>query len=159
MKKMIQVLIVVAVGIMIIVPTVSAEPHGKMGGWKMGHHHKQAAKDMFHDLNLTAEQKDKLKQNRKAQKEKMKELRKQIMAKHTELKDKLSNPAVSRADVDPIVTELKSLHAKMIDCRTDGIFAVKEILTPEQYAKFLNNMKKEIKDWKDRRDQDDQESD
>jgi len=152
MKRLMQLLIIMAVGVMIVVPTVFAEPSGlsrKMDGFAMGH--AQQTDKIFKELNLTAQQKDKLKQNRKAQQEKMKGLRTQLMEKQAELRDKSIAPDASRASVEPITTELKALQAKMIDCRTDGIFAVKEILTPEQYAKFQEKMKEKTENRKERR--------
>jgi len=38
------------------------------------------------------------------------------------------------------MAEIKRLQANMVDKRVDGIFKVKEILTPEQFAK-LETMK------------------
>lgn len=139
-------------GVMIIVPTVSAEPpeHGKMGGQMMGKW-KQGEKDMFQKLNLTAEQKAKIKQNRREQQGKIEDLQDALNEKQAALRDKLIDPAVKRADVEPITTEIKSLQVQMIDCRTDGIFAVKEILTPEQYAKFQEELKGKKEDRKERR--------
>ncbi len=152
MRRMIQTLIIAAVGVMIVVPTISAQPHEGMNELAIGHH-KQATDKIFKELNLTEEQKDKLKQNRKAQHEAMKGLRTQMMKKHAELKDTLSKPDVSRTSVEPIAAELKALHAKIMDCRLDGIFAVKEILTPEQYAKFQEKVNEKVENRKEQHKQ------
>ncbi|MFH1898836.1 MAG: periplasmic heavy metal sensor [Candidatus Desantisbacteria bacterium] len=154
MRRIMQSLIIVAVGVMIIVPTVSAESpeHGRMGGPMMGQH-KQAEKDMFQKLNLTAEQKTKIKQNRREQQGKIEDLQDALHEKQATLRDKLSDPNVSREGVAPIAAEVKSLHAKLTDCRIDGIFAVKEILTPEQYAKFQEELKGKKEDRKEQREQ------
>lgn len=151
MKKILQSLIIVAVGVMIVVPTVSAQPHGKMDKCTMGPD--KQADNILKGLNLTAEQKDKLKQNRRAQRDKMEDLLTELKEKHEELTNKLGDQNISRANVEPIVTELKSLQAKMIDCRLDGIFAVKEILTPEQYAKFQEKLKAKVENRKEQRGQ------
>ncbi|MEK7273669.1 MAG: Spy/CpxP family protein refolding chaperone [Candidatus Desantisbacteria bacterium] len=152
MRRMMQSLIIAAVGVMIVVPTISAQPHEGMDGLAIGHP-EQAADKIFKELNLTEEQKNKLKQNRKAQQEAMKGLRTQMMKKHAELRDTLSKPDVSRAIVEPIAAELKALQAKIMDCRLDGIFAVKEILTPEQYAKFQEKVKEKVENRKEQRGQ------
>jgi len=149
MKRMIQSLIVVAVGVMIAVPTVFAEPSGKMDKGTISSR-KQIAKDIFKELDLTVEQKDRLSQNRVAQQKKMKELQTQIKEKQAELTNKLSDPDVSRASVEPIATDIKSLQAKLIDYRIDEVFAMKEILTPEQYAKFQKKMKEQQEKVKER---------
>lgn len=147
MRGIMQALLIVAIGIMIIIPTVSADPTERMDELTMDHPN-QATDKIFKELELTAEQKDKLKQNRKAQQEKMKELQTQLIKKHAELRDKLNNPDVSRASVEPIATELKNLRARIIDCRLDGIFAVKEILTPEQYVRFQKKVEEKIENRK-----------
>lgn len=152
MRRILQSLIIVAVGVMIVVPTVSAQPPGRMDKCPMDQLKKSADK-IFKELNLTAEQKDKLKQNRKEQQEKMKDLGTQLMKKQAELRDKLDSPDVSRASVEPIAAELKALQAKMFDYRIDGIFAVKEILTPEQFAKFQEKVKGKKEDRKEQRRQ------
>lgn len=158
MKRMIQAIVVVAVAVMIIVPTVSAQPsktHGMMNEQAMcpPSPHEQAVDGIFKELNLTTEQKNKLKQNRRAQRDKIEDLQAELKEKHAELASKLNDPDVSRAMVEPIATELKSLHAKIIDSRIDGIFAVKEILTPEQYAKFQEKVKEKVENRKEQRGQ------
>ena len=150
MRRIMQLLIIMAIGVMIVVPTVSAQPHEGMDELAIGHS-TQAADKIFKELNLTEEQKDKIKQNRKTQHEAMKGFRAQLMKKHAELKEKLSNPDVTRASVEPIAAELNALQAKIMNCRLDGIFAVKEILTPEQYAKFQEKVKEKVENRKEQR--------
>jgi Spy/CpxP family protein refolding chaperone len=91
---------------------------------------------IFKELNLTQEQQTKLAENRKAQRQEMITLRSTIKDKQTKLQQELKDPAVTKAAVTPLVNDIKSLQAQLIDNRINGIFAVKEILTPEQFAKF-----------------------
>jgi Spy/CpxP family protein refolding chaperone len=70
----------------------------------------------------------------------------------------LKDPAVTRAKVEPLVNEIKSLQGQLIDQRIGGIFAVKEILTPEQIAQFNQLMEKRkegrqgrFQQWRERR--------
>jgi len=74
--------------------------------------------------------------NRKAQGEELTKLLSVIKEKRTQLQEALKSPAVTRASVEPLVKEIKSSQAKLIDYRINGIFAVREVLTPEQLAKF-----------------------
>jgi Spy/CpxP family protein refolding chaperone len=110
------------------------------------------------ELNLTPEQQKKLSENRKAQRQEMEELRTAIKEKQTKLQEALKNPAVTRASVEPIANEIKSLQAQSIDHRISGIFAVKEILTLEQFAKFQQmtgkrqeNRKERFQNWRAKR--------
>ncbi len=100
---------------------------------------------IFKELKLTPEQEKKLEDNRKAQQEEMLKLREAVKANHEKLQAKLKDPAVTRGAIEPLVSEIKSLQAKLIDHRINGIFAVKAILTPEQFAKFNQIMEKQLK--------------
>ncbi len=113
---------------------------------------------IFKELNLTAEQSAKLAQNRQAQRQEMLALRSAMKEKQEKLQQELKNPAATKATVEPLVTEIKSLQAQLIDHRVNGIFAVKEILTPEQFAKFQQltekrkgEMKGHFQGWREKR--------
>jgi Spy/CpxP family protein refolding chaperone len=110
------------------------------------------------ELNLTPEQQKKLEENRKVQAEKTSQLRTATWEKEKELQQVLKDPAVTKAKVEPLVNEIKSLQAQLIDQRVSGIFAVKEILSPEQIAKFNQLMEKRkegrkgrFNEWRERR--------
>lgn len=112
---------------------------------------------IFKELNLTQEQQKKLEENRKAQGEEIAKLRATIKEKQTKLQEELKSPSVTRATVEPLVNEIKSLQAQLIEHRINGIFAVKEILTPEQFAKFQQmtekrqeNRKGRFQNWRER---------
>ena len=106
--------------------------------------------NIYQELNLTPEQQKKLEENRQAQREKTSQLRTAMKEKEKQLQQTLKDPAVTRANVEPVVNEIKSLQAQLIDQRVSGIFAVKEILTPEQVIKFNQLMEKRKEDKKGR---------
>jgi len=113
---------------------------------------------IYKELNLTPQQQKKLEENRKVQAEKASQLRTVTREKEKELQQALKDPAITRAKVEPLVNEIKSLQAQLIDQRVSGIFAVKEILSPEQIAKFNQLMEKgkegrkgHFKEWRERR--------
>jgi Spy/CpxP family protein refolding chaperone len=91
---------------------------------------------VYKELNLTPEQQKKLDDNRNAQKEEMARLLSTVKEKRTQLQEALKNPTATIASAEPLVQEIKSLQGQLIDYRIKGIFMVKEILTPEQFAKF-----------------------
>jgi Spy/CpxP family protein refolding chaperone len=103
---------------------------------------------IFKELNLTPEQKKKLEDNRMAQDQELSRLRAAMKEKHRKLQQELNKPDVTRAAVEPLVREIKSLQDKLIDHRINGIFAVKTILTPEQFVNFNQIMKKQMKERK-----------
>jgi Spy/CpxP family protein refolding chaperone len=101
---------------------------------------------IFKELNLTPEQKKKLEDNRTAQDQELSRLRAAMKEKHQKLQQELNKPEVTRAAVEPLVNEIKSLQEKLLDHRINGIFAVKTILTPEQFVNFNQIMKKQMKE-------------
>jgi len=102
----------------------------------------KAKEGIFKELNLTPEQHQKLETNRKAHREKAMQLRTSMMEKEKQLQQAMKDPGVTRAKVDPLVNEIKSLQGQLIDQRVSGIFAVKEILTPEQVTQLHQLMEK-----------------
>lgn len=93
-------------------------------------------------LGITEEQQQKLEDNRKAQAEVMKNIQEGMKQQRGKLQEALKDPAVTRSSVDPIVAEMKSLQAQLIDQRINGIFTAKSILTPEQFEKFTEMTEK-----------------
>lgn len=111
---------------------------------------KEQKSRIFKELNLTAEQQQKLKENRKAQREGMMNLRASIKEKYVKLQNDLKDPAVTKVAIEPLVNEIKSLQGQLVDNRIAGIFAVKEILTPEQFTKFQQAAGKRMEHQKSR---------
>ena len=165
MKKLL-VIFIVFVAVSVISVNVYAQPAdeldqpaqgvmgGKMGGQAAGmthdvvgkRMHGQQKSDIFKGLNLTAEQQKKLEENRKAQNQELVKLFQAMKQKQSQLKTALDNPASTRASIDPIVKDIKLIQSQLIDHRINGIFAVKKILTPEQYVQFQQNMRKVSED-------------
>jgi len=125
-----------------------------------GHRQKPADESrgrMAKELNLTQEQQVKLEANRKAQRQEVNKLLTAIKEKQAQLGEELKKPGVTRAAIQPLANEIKSLQAQLMDSRLNGIFAVKKIFTPEQFAKFQQmtekrqeNRKGHFQDWRKR---------
>jgi Spy/CpxP family protein refolding chaperone len=94
----------------------------------------------FDQLNITPEQKQKLKENRQAQRQKMQEVNASLKEKRKDLQEALKDPSATRVSVQGIVDEIKTIQARQTDLRLDGIFSVKDILTVQQYAQFQQLM-------------------
>jgi Spy/CpxP family protein refolding chaperone len=97
---------------------------------------------IYKELNLTPQQQQKLEVNRKAQRQKLSQLRTAMLEKEKQLQQAVKDSGVTRAKIEPLVNEIKSLQAQLIDQRVSGIFAVKEILSPEQISKLHQLMEK-----------------
>lgn len=87
-------------------------------------------------LNLSAEQKEKIKALRQSQKQQMTELRQTLMEARAKLKEQLDNPGATRDTIAPLANDIKNILAKMVDQRIEGIFAIKGILTPDQFKQL-----------------------
>jgi Spy/CpxP family protein refolding chaperone len=93
-------------------------------------------KDIFQSLNLTPEQTKKIDVLREAQKTSAKAEIEQLKAKTEALHAQIAMPGTKRADVNGLISEVNAIRGQIFSQRIDGLFAIKEVLTPEQYAKF-----------------------
>ena len=125
---------------------------------KRSQHDPQQKDGIMKELNLSPEQQKKLEDNRNAQRQEMTRLHQSIREKQVKLGEELKNPAVTRSSIEPLVSEIKSLQAQALDQRINAIFAVKGILTPEQFVKFQQLVEKRmavrkerLQDWKDKK--------
>jgi Spy/CpxP family protein refolding chaperone len=91
---------------------------------------------MAKELNLTPDQEARLKEAKETHRAQIEKLRLALKEKRKALRDELSKPGVTRQSVEPLVAEIKAMEAGLTDQRIQGIFAVKEILTPEQFARL-----------------------
>ncbi len=97
---------------------------------------------IFKELNLTEEQQKMMKQNRAEQRQETEALMQSVKEERAKLQQALQDPSVTKDKVEPIVAKVKSLQGEIVDNRVNGIFKVKEILTPEQFAKFNEMIEK-----------------
>ena len=123
------------IGLMAAGPVAYAGPEGDNPEGGKGYRHGEGEK-FFKELNLTPEQKAKLKAQREAKKESNKAVHEQMKAKMQALHDQISKPGTTRADVNGLVSEVNALKGQMFSQMIDGVFAMKEVLTPEQFAKM-----------------------
>lgn len=84
-------------------------------------------------LNLTSEQQEQLKAHRETQQQSMKEMQRALKEKKAQLKEQLDNPAATRESVNALAADIKTLTGRMIDQRIDAVFAIRQILTPDQF--------------------------
>jgi Spy/CpxP family protein refolding chaperone len=148
-NKLTKVVAVLAVlGLMTAGPVAYAESagtedsSGSKTGWKHGH---GEGKEFFKDLNLTPEQKAKLDAQREARKQGSQALRDQLKAKMQALHEAIAKPGATQASVSGLVNEINALKGQMFSQRIGGIFAMKEVLTPEQFAKMQEHRKEKMK--------------
>lgn len=105
-------------------------------GWAKGGHHK-----IFKELNLSQDQKDQLKEIKKAGKEKVRALRESKKALREKLKQAM-NSNTSDSDLRKIHADLQKAEAEMKNLKFEKILSIRAILNEEQRAKF-NKLKSE----------------
>ena len=106
--------------------------------------------EMNTKLGLTAEQQAKMKAQRETSRVASEELRKKVKESREKLRIELEKSTTTLESVQPLVTEIKNLESQLIDARVQQVFALKAILTPEQYAKFQQIIKEEQQKHKGR---------
>jgi Spy/CpxP family protein refolding chaperone len=113
-------------------------PHQKeMGDGKPCPHMKGEGKGWAEELNLTADQKEKL----KALREEMKPARKEMMGDMKSIREKAktellkSNP--NKGALADLARQTGDAHKKMADKEQEHLLKVKAVLKPEQFEKIL----------------------
>ena len=113
---------------------VYAETQGGGAESREAGYQKDESKGFFKGIDLTAEQKEKLKVHREAQKASALAVKEQLKVKMQALHAELGKPVTDRAQLNTLVTEINALKGQMFSQRIDGILGMKGILTPEQFA-------------------------
>lgn len=96
--------------------------------------------EMFKELNLTEDQKQKLEENRKKHKDDAQALRNNMKELRTAMRQELEKESLDMAKINQIQGQMKEAHAQMMDSRLQGILEVRGVLTPEQFKKFSAKM-------------------
>lgn len=142
-------LVVIATGVMFAVGQRSAD--GKKGGWgKRGGHHRGMGM-AFRGLDLTAEQKTKVKELHSANREGLKSIMESLKANHGKMETLTANGAFDEAQVTALANERASLSAKLIVERQRIKSQMFSILTDEQKAKLAEQKATRVERFKARK--------
>ncbi len=90
------------------------------------------------DLGLTQDQKDQMKALRKEGQEKMKADFESVKALRQKIKDEFLKATPDPAALDSYADQMAQFHKQMIKNRFANIFKAKQILTQDQFKKFLD---------------------
>ena len=134
--------IILAVGIMILaIPAVQASPESEPARQeRFKDKHRDKREELFKELNLTEEQRQQLEANKTQNRKEMKTLFEGMREKRSRLQQELQADNINMDKVNQINGELKVLQGQMLDHRLAGILAVRKILSPEQFKKFMSKM-------------------
>ena len=98
-------------------------PHGKMDR-------------MFDKLNLSAEQREKIKTLRQQGQERMKTQHQQLMAKRRELNELVRSAGSTREQAIAKQREVNAIQNQVAEARMNTWFDMRAVLTPEQLKQF-----------------------
>ncbi len=107
--------------------------------------------EVFKQLDLSPEQEKQLNAHRKGHREEGKEIHESIKTKREAMKKELQKQDLDMEEINKIHSELKSMYSRKADHRLEGILEVREILTNEQFVKFME-LRKNLHSMKKRRD-------
>jgi len=88
------------------------------------------------ELGLTADQEKSLEAQKASHREAMKSSFTALKEKKRQLQEAIVKPGSTKEQVEPLLGEVKKMQSDLADKRVEGVFAVKAILTPEQFAKL-----------------------
>lgn len=103
----------------------------RKGQWK------ERKEKMFQEMGVTPEQQEKLRAHRESHKEKFKELSQTIREQKKTIGEELQKEELNLDNVRQQHNELKAMKAQMEDARLEGILEVRQILTAQQFSKFM----------------------
>lgn len=117
------------------------------GMMKPGNH--DGSNKLIEALGLSEEQKLKIKEHKEQTRKKVKDITEQLKEKRELVKQEIGKADVNKETVYKIANEIKALQNQQVDLMVDGIFKMKETLTPEQYAKFVELAKQRNEQMKE----------
>ncbi len=102
----------------------------------------QRIQEIYSQLNLTDGQKKQLESNKQQHRAKMESTRQEMKTNKEALRRELMKSQLDLLKINTIHNQIKSLQDQMEDEKLNSILAVRTILTPDQFLKFVNLMHK-----------------
>jgi protein CpxP len=136
--------------------------NGRRGKGRFGKHRggQGGMMKIFKELNLTEEQKEKMKAQKETAIEQIKPLREQMMTEREKLMDLMFNPNASKEQLMAQQDKVSAIKNNMSKIRIEQMSILKEILTPEQKSKLQTlaqekkaKMKERMAKFKEKREQ------
>jgi Spy/CpxP family protein refolding chaperone len=107
-------------------------------------------REVYNQLNLTEGQKKQLDENKDLHHQRMKDLYGESRSLKDSLNQLLMQPAMDMDKVNAVQSRLKNIESEKIDDRLNSILDVRQILTPEQFVKFIEFTGKHDKGIRDK---------
>jgi Spy/CpxP family protein refolding chaperone len=116
-----------------------SDEQGKEAAVSLAKHRGMEGKrqQIWDQLNLTAEQKKQLEENKAKNRDNMKATFEKMRSYRDSLKDELMKPELDMNKINGIQSQIKSLQSQIVDDSLNSILDVRKILTHEQFEKFI----------------------
>jgi Spy/CpxP family protein refolding chaperone len=101
-------------------------------------HQEKRIEEIYNQLQLTDDQKRKLEVNKQQHRAIMQNVRQQMKANREALEAQLMKPQLDMPKIKELHNRIKALQSQIDDNRLGSILAVREILSTEQFSKFLS---------------------
>jgi periplasmic protein CpxP/Spy len=124
------------------VPLTHAQEAPGTDGAQQVRHSGQRFQEIYSQLNLTDAQKKQLEANKKQHRVKMENARQEVKTDREALHAELMAPQLDMPKITALHDRIKDLQSQMEDIKLSSVLAVRAILTPEQFTKFVNLMHK-----------------
>ncbi len=149
MNRLKVFMVIAAAAFLLQCPAEAFGPgHGGSGHKKDFEKRMEAKKEeVLKDLNVSAEQRKRLDENKAANMQKMKAAFESMHQSEASLRDELQKEKIDLNKIYKIHDEIKKRSAEIRDMRLAGILEVRQILTTEQFRKFT----KKMEEWREQR--------
>jgi len=134
MKNLNVITVVVALS-MVFSSSLALAEHGQ-GGFEEGGYEGVEQSEIAGELDLTAEQKSQLKEQRYQDELQKMRVRSDLKIKELELRHEIEKDEADTTKIKAVVEDIKRLQGQLLDNRVDSVLKVKGILTPEQFEKM-----------------------
>jgi len=105
-------------------------------------HSGQRIQDIYNQLNLTDDQKKQLEANKKQHRAIMKSAHQEMRTEKQALQEELMKPQLDMPKINKLHDQIKAAQSQIEDNKLSSILAVRAILSPEQFSKFVGLMRK-----------------
>ena len=112
---------------------------GERGKHRRG---KSGFESIIRELNLTSEQEKLIQEHREDHRYKMKQISQVLKIKRMEMRYELEKLDIDKEKISTLVMEIKPLLGKQVELRVESIYAMMEVLTPEQFKKLQKGINK-----------------
>jgi len=131
-------------GICLFVAAPFAQAQNALGdeGSSPKMHSGQRVGEIYSQLNLTDDQKKQLEATKQQHRTRMASARQEMKTNKEALQAELMKTQLDIARITEIHNQIKALQSQMEDDKLSSILAVRAILTPEQFSKFVTLMHK-----------------